>query len=76
MRGKTKKFVPPTLEEVSEYIHEKNYSVDASVFWNYYNDAGWIDSNDNKVKSWKGKVRTWNMAGGRKQTTNYTFEIE
>ena len=50
----------PTLEEIQEYIKEKQMNVDAETFYNYFNESNWIDSKGNKVKNWKQKLITWN----------------
>jgi len=57
---KTKTFVPPSLEEIKTYISEKNYTVDAQVFYDYYEATEWHDKDGNKVKNWKGKIVSWN----------------
>lgn len=49
-----------TIEEIEEYIKEKNLNVDAKTFYDYFNENNWIDSKGNKVKSWKQKLITWN----------------
>jgi hypothetical protein len=54
-----KKFVPPTLEEVNEYVLEKNLHVSAKDFLDYFTESNWVDSKGNKVNSWKGKILTW-----------------
>ena len=53
------KFKKPTLEEVEEYCKQRNSSVDAKVFYEYFETGGWIDSKGNKVKNWKQKIITW-----------------
>lgn len=60
-RGKkqSKKFVPPTLEEVKAYIQENGYSVDADKFWNYYNAGHWKRSDGKPVLNWKQTIITW-----------------
>ena len=50
----------PTLEEIQQYIKEKQMNVDAETFYNYFNESNWIDSKGNKVKNWKQKLITWN----------------
>jgi len=55
----SKKFIPPTLEEVNEYILEKNLHVSAKDFLDYFTESNWVDSKGNKVHSWKGKILTW-----------------
>lgn len=51
-------FIPPTVEQVREYICEKGYSVDAERFVDYYTSNGWMVGK-NKMKDWKAAVRTW-----------------
>ena len=58
-KGKKNIFVPPTREEVREYVRENDIQVDADDFFDYFSDTNWIDSKGNKVNSWKGKLRTW-----------------
>lgn len=55
----TKRFVPPTLEEVQVYCRERNNNVDAKQFYDYFSVSDWYDSKGQKVKSWKQKVITW-----------------
>lgn len=53
-----KRFVPPTLEEVQEYIGEKGYSVDAESFIAFYQSKNWYVGK-NKMKDWKAALVTW-----------------
>lgn len=57
-RKKTE-FIPPSFAEVQMYIEEKGYDVDAKVFYEYFTDGNWIDSNGKEVKNWKQKIITW-----------------
>lgn len=58
-KGKeNKRFTPPTLSEVQNYINEKGYHIDAEAFINFYESKGWMIGK-NKMKSWKGAVGTW-----------------
>ena len=59
-KNNKKKVTPPTLEEIQEYIAEKNYEVDAQTFFDYYDSADWHDAKGNPVKSWKQRLATWN----------------
>lgn len=60
----TKKgFVPPTLEEVGEYIQKKGYQIDAQHFLDYYEAADWHFANGKPVKSWKQCLVTWSRNG-------------
>ena len=51
-------FVPPSLDEISAYISEKGYSVDAERFFNFYEAKGWMIGK-NRMKSWKAAVANW-----------------
>lgn len=47
------------------YVSEKNLSVKAEDFFNYFTEGNWIDSKGNKVKNWKQKILTWNTYKGK-----------
>jgi hypothetical protein len=55
---KPKRFVPPTVEEVSDYCSERNNNIDAQKFVDYYSSNGW-KVGKNPMKDWKACVRTW-----------------
>lgn len=48
----------PTLEEISAYCKERNSSVSAEHFFDYYESVGWRVGNK-PMKSWQAAVRTW-----------------
>ena len=58
-KGEKKEFVPPTIEEIKKYIIEKELTVDGDYFLDYFTKRDWVDSNGNKVKSWRSKILTW-----------------
>ena len=60
-----KKFVPPTLDEITAYVKARNSSVDPKKFYDYYSEADWKDSEGKSVKSWKQKLITWEGRNGR-----------
>lgn len=53
-----KRFVPPTVEEVAEYIRQQGYSVDPNNFVDFYESKGWKVGKET-MKDWKASVRTW-----------------
>ena len=61
-------FTPPTLDDIKNYIAEKNYSTDPLSFYNYFSEGNWTDSKGNKVKNWKQKIITWESHNGKKNT--------
>lgn len=58
-KQRAKGFVPPTIQEVQNYIDEKGYQVDVSVFMNHYESNGWMVGK-NKMKKWKAAITNWN----------------
>ena len=69
---KKRAFIPPTLEEVNDYILERGiHNVSAKAFYDYYEAGDWHDAKGNKVKSWKQMLLTWarHESGGNTKTT-------
>jgi len=56
---RSKKFIPPTLEEVTQYANENLSLVDPKEFWKFYEVGAWYDSKGNPVKNWKQKFLSW-----------------
>ena len=55
----TKRFVPPSQEELEKYIAEKNYKgVDPVTFISHYNSNGW-KVGKNKMVDWHATVDKW-----------------
>ena len=54
----SKRFKPPTVEEVRAYCQERKNNVDPDRFVNYYTANGWMVGKT-KMKDWKAAVRTW-----------------
>lgn len=70
-------FVPPTVEEVQDYIYEKKYSVDAEAFVAFYESKGWMVGR-NKMKNWKAALVTWEKRNKNKNNnynSSYTQRI-
>ena len=55
---RTKRFTPPTVDEVRAYCQERQNGVDPQRFVDYYSSNGWMVGK-NKMKDWKAAVRTW-----------------
>lgn len=49
----------PTLNEIEDYIKEKNYKVNAKKFFEVNEARGWKIAN-NEIKSWKYLLAVWN----------------
>ena len=83
-KDKSKRFIPPTIEEVRAYCQERNNTVDPETFVNFYESKGWLVGKT-KMKDWKACVRTWeknrkteNKSGydlyRTTKSSNYDFE--
>lgn len=68
----SKKFTPPTLEEVKAYCHERGDKVDPKKFFDYFEAGKWHDSEGKPVRNWKQKVITWEKHAKPTTKTNYT----
>ena len=68
-KGTTKRFIPPTLEEVKAYCKERKNNVDPERFIDYYTSNGW-QVGKNKMKDWKAAVRTWEKEAGFKNDSS------
>jgi len=69
------RFTPPSLQEVVDYIKEKNLRrVSANGFLNFYESKGWMVGK-NKMKDWKAAVRGWEARedADRKKTEHDPF---
>lgn len=67
--SKSKRFTPPTLEEVQAYCAERNNNIDPQHFLDYYTSNGWLVGK-NKMKDWKAAVRTWERNGYSSNKSN------
>lgn len=59
------RFTPPSVEEVAAYCQERQNSVDASRFVDFYSSKGWMVGKS-KMKDWKAAVRNWERGSGEK----------
>lgn len=55
---RSKRFVPPTVDEVRDYCIERGNGIDPQRFIDHYTSNGWMVGK-NKMKDWKAAVRTW-----------------
>lgn len=56
---KRKRFIPPTIEEVTAYANERGYTgFNAERFMAYYDSNGWRVGR-NPMKDWRAAVRSW-----------------
>lgn len=59
----SKRFTPPTLDEVALELRKQKVKmpvVQAEKFFNFYESKGWMVGK-NKMKNWKAAIKTWNF---------------
>ncbi|AUR84943.1 coil containing protein [Vibrio phage 1.064.O._10N.261.52.E2] len=58
--SRSKKFIKPTIDEVYDYMKERNHNSrdEAERFVDYWESIGWV-RNKTPMKDWKASVRTW-----------------
>ncbi len=61
----SKRFSPPSIDEVKAYCLERNNNVDAERFIDHYTANGW-KVGKNSMKDWKAAVRTWEKTSDAK----------
>lgn len=54
----TKRFAPPSVEEVKAYCLERKNGIDPQTFVDFYAAKGWKIGKES-MKDWKAAVRTW-----------------
>jgi hypothetical protein len=59
----TKRFYPPTIEEVTAYCRERGNKINPQRFIDHYNSNGWRVG-QNPMRDWKASVRTWESRDG------------
>ncbi len=53
-----KRFVKPTLEEVSAYCQERSNGIDPQSFLDFYEAKGWRIGKE-PMRDWQAAIRTW-----------------
>lgn len=59
-------FVPPTKDEVKDYVMSVGSRIDPEEFMAFYESKGWMVGK-NKMKSWKSAIVTWEKRAGLKR---------
>lgn len=53
------RFIPPTIEEVEDFIFQEGLSIDAEEFYNYYASQKWKKANGRPLSDWQAAARYW-----------------
>ncbi len=62
----SKKFIPPSVDDVKKYILDRGGTTDPQMFIDFYQATGWMRGK-NKIKDWKACVRTWDQRDKEKK---------
>lgn len=55
----SKRFIKPTIEEITDYCAQNDLKIDCERFYDYYESNDW-HVGKNKMKNWKATARNWN----------------
>ena len=69
-----KRFVPPAVEDISDYCMGRKNSVDPQRFFDFYQSKGWLVGKS-KMKDWQAAVRTWEKSDKPRQEKSTTGNI-
>ena len=69
----SRRFTPPTVDEVAAYCRERGNAVDAQRFVDFYTASGWMRGKT-PVKDWKACVRTWERQDNKRDEVNGEHE--
>lgn len=69
----TRRFTPPTIEEVSTYCQERGNGVDAQRFVDFYASKGWKVGSSG-MKDWHAAVRNWERRDNKRDEVNGEHE--
>lgn len=71
----SKRFTPPTPEEVAAYSAEIGYPMSGQDWCDSYAQKGWM-TGKNKMKDWRAAVRTWKANGWMPSKAKSGNELE
>ena len=69
----SRRFTPPSVDEVAAYCRERGNAVDAQRFVDFYTASGWMRGKT-PVRDWKACVRTWERQDNKRDEVNGEHE--
>ena len=71
--SQAKEIKTPTMDEVKQYLMDKQYTTfSANKFFNYYNNLGWKSKNGKPITDWQKLADVWNKK--QLENDNKTYE--
>lgn len=74
-RKTASKFIPPTEEEVAQYVAEKGYHFNPEQFIPYYEKQEWKQNNGLPIKDWKAACRYWETRWKEKHGEQFYYQL-
>lgn len=68
-KTREKKFIKPTVDEISDYCHSRKNQINPQQFFDYYESIGWMVGRA-AMKDWQAAVRTWEQREGKANETH------
>lgn len=73
-KQKPTKFIPPTEQQVAEYVVRMGYHFNPESFIPHYQSKGWKVGNQ-PMKDWKAACKTWESNWKEKHGEQYYYQI-
>ena len=71
--SQAKEIKTPTMDEVKQYLMDKQYTTfSANKFFNYYNNLGWKSKDGKPITDWQKLADVWNKK--QLENDNKTYE--
>ena len=70
-----KTFIKPTLEEIKQFIRDKNLKVNEETFYYHYESNGWKVGKV-AMKNWQATLRQWNARENKKIADSSPYQQE
>jgi len=71
----SKRFIKPSIQEIEKFCKEKDYCVDAVLFFNHYESVGW-KVGKSSMKSWKATLVGWNHRNEQRKNPQSKHKVE
>ena len=72
---KSKRFQKPSIDEIAQYMDERNMNNVSQKFFDFYEAKGWMIGK-NPMKDWKAAVRTWEQNNLKPIQENNSYPIK
>lgn len=73
-KQKQQKFIPPTEQQVVDYVAQNGYHFNPESFIPFYQGKGW-KIGDQPMKDWKAACRTWEIRWKEKHGEKFYYQI-